>query len=623
MFDENTLAALEANYRATNQAKPKSQPKKQDNRKSWLSALPSLAAAGASFIPGVGTVGAAALGGLGELGRQAIAGKGFSVSDIGKEAALSAVPGGLGKLGKLAAKGLSGAKVAKTAVQAEKAANATQEVTQGAKDSSGLLSKVKSRLTVAPDETALSAAGGRIRGSARNITAGEKIPGTQDVLDQKTADRLNAITNQYNKGITSRTPRGQLRNVQDAKKTKGAELEELTNRFNNKIDTNAQSIIGKSVESERGKIVGFDPTKAEHAQLNNNFAARISGAKDIKELEQQRKYFDKEAKRILTNPDSKGTLSANLAKSYRDAIDDYVSKVNPALKTAKGEYRDLSMAEDFLSKSGTLKPQSNIGVGRVPTLPVKMAQEGAGKALQAVGSNKAGARFTRGLTGQVATRIAAEGSLNNQQEATPPTDTAALDQSSVDTSLAPDLSPETTGGSLSGLDPNITQKALQAAALQALAKGDTQGIAAIKSVMDIIGSGSKDKELTSSQATRAAAAKNALNDIPLIEDAIQSGKLGGAKVIPGSGTQIGRRLLGTENLDAALFNIADNILRARSGAAAPEAEVKRFVETFLPSATDSAVAKKNKLERAVRELQGYVNPYSGTEDTLDGLLAKK
>jgi len=108
----------------------------------------------------------------------------------------------------------------------------------------------------------------------------------------------------------------------------------------------------------------------------------------------------------------------------------------------------------------------------------------------------------------------------------------------------------------------------------------------------------------------------------MIQEAIESGKLGGLKNIPGSGTAVGRRLLGTENLDAALFNIADNILRARSGAAAPEAEVLRFKNTFLPGPLDSQQAKKDKLERAIRELQGYVNPGAAIEDTLDGLVAQ-
>lgn len=132
--------------------------------------------------------------------------------------------------------------------------------------------------------------------------------------------------------------------------------------------------------------------------------------------------------------------------------------------------------------------------------------------------------------------------------------------------------------------------------------------------------GQPESQLTSSQQTRAAAAQNALQDIPLIEDAINSGQLGGLKAIPGAGTAVGRSLLGTENLDAALFNIADNILRARSGAAAPEAEVKRFVNTFLPGPLDSMEAKRAKLERAVRELQGFTNPAQAAQPGLEDAL---
>ena len=165
---------------------------------------------------------------------------------------------------------------------------------------------------------------------------------------------------------------------------------------------------------------------------------------------------------------------------------------------------------------------------------------------------------------------------------------------------------------------------LQGSVRQILANGgsieDASKFVGLAEALQKIQGAGQPKPLTASQATRAAAANNALSDIPMIADAIETGKLGGAKVLPGSGTQIGRRILGTENLDAALFNIADNILRARTGAAAPEAEVKRFVDTFLPAATDSAKAKRDKLARAIRELQGYVNPMEASADTLEDAL---
>jgi hypothetical protein len=637
MLDQNTLAALEANYQSTRQQKPKAQPKK-DSRKSWLSAIPSIAAAGASFIPGVGTAGAAALGGAGELGRQLISGEGVNLGNVGKEAALSAVPGGLGKIGKVAFKGIrGGSKVTKTAKKAEEAvvsaapSPATTKVAQQtgkpvtvsstssptaaavtneAPSAPSMLSRVKSRMTAAPDETLAAKAGGRIRGSGRNITAGEKVPGTQDVLDQPTADRINAIVNTNTKGITSRTPRGQLRSVQDAKKTKGAELEELTTRFDNKLDDKAYGTIGKTLEKERGKIVGFDPAKKSDIELNNNYASRVGNAKSIKELEEQRKYFDKEAKRILTNPDNKGTLSANLAKAYRDSIDDYVSKVNPALKTAKGEYRDLSIAEDLLARPGTLKPQQNIGVGRLPTLPVKVAQETAGKALQAAGSNKAPARFARGLTGQVATRIAAGAVNQTPQEADllPPEEDVPIEG---ELTPAPGtITPETAGGSLAGMDSGTTMKALQAAALQALAKGDTQGIAAIKAVMDIVGTGQKAEKPLSAEAAKVVSnAKVGLEAIDDFEALIAENPGAFNRTgIPGAGTLdnlTGGRVggaLGTDVIDAAGDQIIDVIARLRTGAAISQSEETRF-KRYIPRPGDSEKARQQKLGYLRRQFQ--------------------
>lgn len=650
MFDETTLAQLEKNYQA---ARPKAQPKQQNKRKSWLSALPSIAAAGASFIPGVGTAGAAALGGLGELGRQALSGEGFNLGNVGKEAALSAVPGGLGKIGSKIVRGVRGgtaaSKTAKVAEDAQKTTQVTKSakgipvkdaetstvlpakkqaaipVTQAAEEvpTSGLLSRVKARMTAQPEETALSAIGGRIRGSGRNITAGEKIPGTQDVLDQQTADRLNKTVSQYNKGVTARTPRGQLRGVQDAKKAKGAELDELTTRFDNKLDDNAYTTLGKSVDTERGKIVGFDANKKAHVDLNNSYAQRVGGAKSIKELEEQRKHFDKEAKRILSNPDTKGSLQAQLAKSYRDAIDDYVAKVNPALKTAKGEYRDLSMAEDFLSKPGTLKPQQNIGVGRLPVTPVKAAQEATGKALQAVGSQKAPARFARGLTGQVATRAAAAPFM-------PPTETAPEDAGApLEGELVSSTPPGTiasetaqTGAGASGGDK--MQPALQAAMLQALAKGDYQGIAAIKSVMDVFASQSKAEKPLSAEASKTIATANSgLDSLDQLEKIIGEGGVPGGTIVPGRGLVggLGAKVLGTSSFDAAADNIADAIIRMRTGAAATKDEMKTF-RSQLPQANDPPEVQQQKLATVRNYLNSIANRTGSSGSDIQQLLAQ-
>lgn len=88
---------LERNYQSS-QARPQPAEKKQDN--GLLSALPSALAAAASFIPGVGTIAGGLIGGAGEAGRQLISGEKFDAGKVAGEAALSAIPFGIGKAGK-------------------------------------------------------------------------------------------------------------------------------------------------------------------------------------------------------------------------------------------------------------------------------------------------------------------------------------------------------------------------------------------------------------------------------------------------------------------------------------------------------------------------------------------
>jgi hypothetical protein len=148
-------------------------------------------------------------------------------------------------------------------------------------------------------------------------------------------------------------------------------------------------------------------------------------------------------------------------------------------------------------------------------------------------------------------------------------------------------------------------------------------IAYYQSLQEVYAPPEQDSNLNATQAQRATSAQNALADIPMIEEAISSGQIGGLRAVPGAQTPIGRRLLGTEDLDAALFNIADNILRARTGAAAPEAEVRNFMENFLPNALDSNEAQKSKLQRAIAELQGFMNPVASSGTSLEDILMQQ
>lgn len=396
--------------------------------------------------------------------------------------------------------------------------------------------------------------------------------------------------------------------------------------------------------------------KAQAGAISKKYGAQVPAA----ELNTLRKAFD-DAVSYTQRGTNEFTVNKKSADGLRKLLQ---SKADDAGITVDGktfkdvglELRKLRNLDDIVGK------QSYLGTGSLPASLPNLLGAGIGTgamagplgaaggflAAQAVNSNagrrvvantalKGGERLAekaaganpygvKALTGRIAP-VGLAGALAGADQPSLPNsnDTTNINATSMNAPMNASM------GELSQTDANMSTpnnplapENLQNSIQQILANGgsieDATKFIGLAEALQKLGGVGQPKPLTASQATRAAAANNALRDIPMIEGAIESGKLGGAKMLPGSGTQIGRRLLGTENLDAALFNIADNILRARTGAAAPEAEVRRFVETFLPSATDSTQAKKDKLARAIRELQGYVNPMEASADTLEDAL---
>jgi len=356
--------------------------------------------------------------------------------------------------------------------------------------------------------------------------------------------------------------------------------------------------------------------------------------------------------------------ATTLRKLMQQKADDAGLKATDG-STFKQVGAKISQLEDLAEITGR---QEFLGSGSLPLSLPNLLGAGAGGAAfgpvgsiaalgitQAVNSNAGRRAITQGtqklggtLTGAGARGATTKGiATNAARNLTAGSGIGAilgsqLDNQSLGNIIQPSM--DTSANNMSQInndisDPSIPQEQpqsnaidIQGIALQLINKGagmeEIQQVIEELTTINAIQDGSfftpeaEQQELTAAQATRAASAQNALNDIPIIEQAIADGSLGGAKALPGSGTQIGRRLLGTENLDAALFNIADNILRARSGAATPEPEVKRFMEGFLPSPLDSQEAKRQKLQRAVAELRSYTNPQGAAAGTLQEALSQ-
>jgi hypothetical protein len=131
-------------------------------------------------------------------------------------------------------------------------------------------------------------------------------------------------------------------------------------------------------------------------------------------------------------------------------------------------------------------------------------------------------------------------------------------------------------------------------------------------------------ELTAGQQNTAVRAQSALGDLDVIAQAIESGEIDKG-LVPFSDNALVSSALGTGNLNAALFNLGDIILRSRTGAAAPKEEVEKFIAGYLPRAGESRETKIFKLQRAQQELAGMINPPASlgatTANTLEDALS--
>lgn len=459
--------------------------------------------------------------------------------------------------------------------------------------------------------------GSKLRGAARDIRPGTKLPGTQQVLDEAGAARINAATDAANTGLIPKTGRAQLMGVQDARKVKGEELGTITSAVNKPLGVDDVETVGRYVAEQRDKIVSFDPKKKAHTELNNNYAARVAGAKDLTELEKQRKFFDTEAKRLLKNPDAKGTLSAGLAKAYRDAIDRYVSEVSPTLKSAKGDYRDLSQAQDLLARPSVTTPQFKTPVfgGPLPGVAgaLQVGQEGLGKALQGLGGSSIPARITRNAAGQVGRRAVVAPFRGG--EAPAPEAGMESEEPIGATQLSPTMptSPIQAGGI-------PIENLVMAIAADAEATGgkNMSQIMGLYEVLNKTMGGGATKPPTGEQQKFANNAISGLQDIQFLRETLESDPTAAFRAaIPGG--SLARNLTGTAEFEAARQNLIDTLSKLRSGAAITEREEKRYT-MLVQQAFDSPKTAASKLDRLEELFSRFASPNEVQPDLAEALI---
>lgn len=162
-----------------------------------------------------------------------------------------------------------------------------------------------------------------------------------------------------------------------------------------------------------------------------------------------------------------------------------------------------------------------------------------------------------------------------------------------------------------GMTGGLDETKLNELALLALLTGNTKALSQIQAYQGIqekMNPKKDEKALSVTAENKVQLAKSGLRALDEVEKLIvQDPNKVLKSVIPGK--------LGARDYDSAAFRAVEGLLRARSGAAIPETEVRRYMSANLPSIGDSPEEIKFKLSAFRKDLQDVANTGATTDDS--------
>ena len=604
--------ALEANYRPSasnpfqNQAQQKVEEKKGGG---LLSLLPSAAAAAASFIPGVGTIAGGLIGGAGEAGRQLLSGEKFDLGKVGTEAALSAVPFGLGKAGKIV-KGVSGAvKAGEGVAGAAKAAGTAIAPITAARNAANTSGAVNTLNNVRTADAASSVAPSLLDKLSRSATkAGSGLKTGKNVGD---INRLDDSVELFQRRKISGTPDQQLRRIDEEMAKAGSQVDDILSKTPIKLDGNQVRAQVQAAVDDPLKYADVDLSTGNAQKYLQGHLTKFAESGGAKPLNDYVKTLNPVAIRArdkiargVTPTDKE--VAALVAKRAGDEV---LSQV-PAIAPLKRDMAMLFERNPEVAKLAEQKTSATILGTTIPSRAVKQGMAGVQSALgQAATSPKAasllnkvkiGGKFgvelgKQGLTRAVAAPLAYPGDTSSGEEAANPL------------ANAPGLAsaPQATQ------NDGITQQQLMAAVAADPKNADTY-ITLYKLFND-----SSTKKPLSAEASRTISnAQAGLANLDTIERQLSADpslqQRGGiSSTFNPFGLTSGA--LGTGEYENAREQARDVIGRIRTGATLTKEESMAF-DKFLPQPGDSQATVKQKLQTLRNQFQ-FINESTGGAGT--------
>lgn len=568
-----------------------------------LIAAKSLAGIGSYVVP-VGKVGT----GIGALNKILQAGKvagsgalsGFGSSQQGNEVSGAvlggALSGGLSLAGGLAQKGLKATanrfmdSVFRETIKDTKAAIKQGVTTLGNK----ALEKGFKGLT----------ADGILKGSVETIQTLENklqevLTGSKATVSVKALkDAVTPIIKKYTQSgntsavsaITSRLAaieKGSGKNipVSTANEIKRALYEEARNAYGQVSSENMEGI------------------KAIARSLKENIAKAVPG---VDEINQELSYF--------------GRIS--------DSMTDKLSR--------GGRNNMMGLTQSVLAGGGIAGAAATGGASLIPAalLPIlgstpgkilsARALQGASKGIGAVGANQLVQKATPQIGGRAGAGVAnllgeqtqpqgENGEQNNVEQVAPPEASIppVIDRSSLppEKQRAYDIIMQAKQQAATGGAGQVNQEQLGQAYVAALLSGNTKAATQLKAIIEYQDTQKpkEDKGLSSTTENRVQLANSGLRSLTSLEKILKKDPAAALKAaIPGQ--------LGARSYDSAALKAVEGLLRARSGAAVPETEVRRYMNANLPRVGDTPGDIKFKLDSFRADLEEVAQSGSTMSD---------
>lgn len=246
---------------------------------------------------------------------------------------------------------------------------------------------------------------------------------------------------------------------------------------------------------------------------------------------------------------------------------------------------------------------ANIGAA-TPSIPgtALAGQIGRGAAVRGIGNNMFG------TGGQPIEQPAVEGEVMPQGE-----DMFAQQMMGQDMISNQMMGGQGIQGGLAGAmqpDSPFSPQNAQMAVQQILAQGgdfdDVKKYLSIVEVMQELGGAGQgmgqELNVTKPTSEKYAQAAGGIQALDQLESLIMNQGVPSGAQVPGRGIgflDIGARIkeaTGTGRYDTLAFNAVDNLLRILTGAQAPESEIRRYMEQYIPRANDSPETVQTKLQ---------------------------